>query len=161
VLINLHGGAMLWGAGSGGLVEAIPVASVSKVKVVTVDYREGPENQFPAAQEDVEKVYKALLRDRKPENIGIYGCSAGGGLTASSIVWFSDHQVPLPAAIGVFCAAIGPDDGDSKSFGPLLMGQVLPSAKPLAPQWRNPYSNQAEMDYYKRFDAPSFRSRHR
>jgi len=154
VLINLHGGAMLWGAGSGGLVEAIPVASVSKIKVVTVDYREGPENQFPAAQEDVEKVYKALLRDRKPENIGIYGCSAGGGLTASSMVWFSDHKVPLPAAIGVFCAAIGPDDGDSKSFSPLLMGQVLPSAKPLAPQWRNPYSNQAEMDYYKRFDAP-------
>jgi acetyl esterase/lipase len=30
----------------------------------------------------------------------------------------------------------------------------LPSAKPLAPQWRNPYSNQAETDYYKRFEAP-------
>jgi len=70
------------------------------------------------------------------------------------MVWFSDHQVPLPAAIGVFCAAIGPDDGDSKSFSPLLMGQVLPSAKPPAPPWRNPSSNQAETDYYKQFDAP-------
>ncbi len=55
VLINLHGGAFLWGAGSGGLVEAIPVASVSKIPVITVDYREGPENRFPAATADVEK----------------------------------------------------------------------------------------------------------
>jgi acetyl esterase/lipase len=153
VLINLHGGAMLWGAGSGGLVEAIPVASLAKIKVVTVDYREAPENQFPSAQEDVEKVYKALLRDHKPKNVGIYGCSAGGGLTVSSMVWFSDHKVPLPAAIGVFCAGIGPDDGDAKSISPLLMGQALPSAAAAAPPWRNPYSNQAEADYYKRSDA--------
>lgn len=155
VLINLHGGAMLWGAGSGGLVEAIPVASVAKIKVVTVDYREGPENHFPAAQEDVEKVYKALLAEHKPENIGIYGCSAGGGLTLGAVVWFREHQLPSPAAIGVFCAGMGSDDGDSQSFAPLLMGQVLPSAKPPAPPWRHPYYDvQAAKDYYSRFEKP-------
>ena len=155
VLINLHGGAMLWGAGSGGLVEAIPVASVSKIKVVTVDYREGPENQFPAAQEDVEKVYKVLLRSHKPENLGIYGCSAGGGLTASAMGWFEDHHLPRPGAIGIFCAGIASDDGDSKSISPLLMGQVLPSSKPPAAPWRHPYDNQAEQEYYKRYRDPA------
>jgi acetyl esterase/lipase len=154
VLINLHGGAMLWGAGSGGLVEAIPVASVSKIKVVTVDYREGPEDQFPAAQEDVEKVYKVLLREHRPGNIGIYGCSAGGGLTAGAMIWFAEHQLPLPAAIGIFCAGVGTDAGDAQSTGPLLMGQVLPSSRPPAPRWQHPYHNEAENKYYARFEAP-------
>jgi len=130
------------------------VASVSKIKVVTVDYREGPENQFPAAQEDVEKVYKALLRSHRPANIGVYGCSAGGGLTAGTIVWFADHQLPAPAAIGIFCAGVGPDTGDAESIAPLLMGQPLPSTKPPAPNWQHPYHNEAEKAYYARFEAP-------
>lgn len=154
VLMNLHGGAMLWGAGSGGLVEAIPVASVAKIKVVTVDYREGPEDQFPAAEEDVAKVYKVLLRDHRPENIGIYGCSAGGGLTGGAILWFAEHQLPRPGAIGIFCAGVGADAGDAQSIGPLLMGQPLPSAKPPAPPWQHPYYNDAARKYFARFEAP-------
>ena len=37
VLVNVHGGAFMWGSGSGALVEAIPVAATMGVKVVTVD----------------------------------------------------------------------------------------------------------------------------
>jgi acetyl esterase/lipase len=127
VLINLHGGAFLWGAGSGGLVEAVPVASVARIKVVTVDYREGPEDSFPAASEDVEKVYRELLEHYRPEHIGIYGCSAGGVLTAQAIAWLDDKKLPLPAAIGIFCATVVDARGDSQALGPLLMGQPLPA----------------------------------
>ncbi len=49
-----------------------------KVRVISLDYREGPEYKFPAASEDVAAVYQEMLKDHKPENIGIYGCSAGG-----------------------------------------------------------------------------------
>jgi monoterpene epsilon-lactone hydrolase len=130
VLINLHGGAFLWGAGSGGLVESIPVASLSKIKVISVDYREGPENTYPAASEDVEKVYRALLQHHKPEDIGIYGCSAGGALTAQSIAWFQDKGLPAPGAIGIFCAGVVSMDGDSTYVGPMLMGQSVPLPNP-------------------------------
>jgi acetyl esterase/lipase len=126
VLINLHGGAFLWGAGSGGLVESIPVASVSKIKVVSVDYREGPEDIFPAASEDVEKVYRALLQQHKAENIGIYGCSAGAALTAQSVAWFQDKGLPAPGAVGMFCSGVVNLGGDSTFFGPMLMGQSVP-----------------------------------
>jgi epsilon-lactone hydrolase len=126
VLINLHGGAFLWGAGSGGLVESIPVASLSKIKVISVDYREGPEDTYPAANEDVEKVYRALLQRHKSENIGIYGCSAGGVLTAQSIAWFQDKGLPAPGAIGIFCAGVVNMGGDSTFVGPMLMGQRVP-----------------------------------
>ena len=77
VLINLHGGGFMWGAHSGGLVESIPIASIGKIKVITVDYREAPENSFPAGSEDVAAVYAELLKTYKSRNIGIYGGSQG------------------------------------------------------------------------------------
>ena len=126
VLINLHGGAFLWGAHSGALVEAIPIASVGHIKVVSVDYRQGPEHVFPAASEDVEAVYRALLKQYKPGHIGIYGCSAGGVLTGEAVAWLIDHKLPVPGAIGTFCGSLVNMDGDSVYVAPLLNGQPVP-----------------------------------
>jgi monoterpene epsilon-lactone hydrolase len=123
VLINLHGGAFLWGEGSGGEIESIPIASVGRIAVVTVAYRQGPEFKFPAASEDVTAVYRELLKDHKPENIGIYGCSAGGILTAEAIAWFQKEQLPMPGAVGIFCASAGKFGGDSSFLAPELSGQ--------------------------------------
>jgi monoterpene epsilon-lactone hydrolase len=128
VLINLHGGAFLWGAGSGGLVESIPVASVGRIKVITVDYREGPENTFPAASEDVAAVFNALLKQYPAKNIGIYGCSAGGALTGESVAWFLSKHMPLPGAIGTFCSSVAPFDGDSRWVTPVLTGDPPPQS---------------------------------
>ena len=113
VLIDLHGGAFYLGAGAGGLLESIPVAGLGKIKVISVDYRMAPEHRFPAASEDVAAVYRALLKTYKPENIGIYGCSAGGALAAQSMAWFQKHEIPRPAAVGIFCSSAGSGRGDS------------------------------------------------
>lgn len=130
VLINLHGGAFLWGAGSGGLVEAIPIASLGRIEVITLDYRQGPEHAFPAASEDVEAVYRELLKRYGPKQIGIYGCSAGGILTGEAVARFIAHKLPVPGAIGTFCGSLVTIDGDSAYVGPLLNGQGVP-AHPL------------------------------
>lgn len=111
ILINLHGGAFMLGARYGGQVESVPLAGIGHVKVVTVDYRQGPEHRFPAASEDVAAVYKALLKDYKAANIGIYGCSAGGLLAAQSVAWFQTHGLPAPGAVGIFCAGAMPIQG--------------------------------------------------
>lgn len=103
VLISLHGGSMMFGEMYGGVLESIPFAVVDKIKVVAVDYREAPEHQFPAASEDVAAVYTELLKEYKPENIGIYGCSAGAALTAMSLAWFQQKGLPTPGAAGLFC----------------------------------------------------------
>jgi acetyl esterase/lipase len=130
VLINLHGGAFLWGAHSGGLVEAIPLASLGRIKVVSVDYRQGPEHVFPAASEDVEAVYRALLRQYPARNIGIYGCSAGGVLTGEAVARIITHKLPVPGAIGTFCGSISDLGGDSAYVAPVLSGDP-PPAGPL------------------------------
>jgi monoterpene epsilon-lactone hydrolase len=126
VLINLHGGGFLWGAHSGGLVEAIPIASIGRIKVITVDYRQGPEHTFPAASDDVEAVYRALLKQYKSTEIGIYGCSAGGILTGEAVARIITDKLPTPGAIGTFCGSVANVEGDSSYVAPVLNGQGIP-----------------------------------
>lgn len=102
ILINVHGGGWI-GKCPDGLVESIPISATGGFKVVTIDYRLAPEHKHPAASEDLVAVYKSLLDEYKPENIGIYGCSAGGYLTAQGTAWIIDKGLPIPGAIGVFC----------------------------------------------------------
>jgi len=82
VLINLHGGGFMGCWPGCAELESIPVSALGQIEVISVDYREGPDYKFPAASEDVASVYQELLKTHKPENIGIYGCSAGGMQTA-------------------------------------------------------------------------------
>ena len=127
VLINLHGGGFSGCWPGCAELESRPIASLGKITVVSVDYREGPDNKFPAASEDVATVYKELLKTHKPENIGIYGCSAGGMLTAQSIAWFQKHDLPRPGAIGIFCASAGRFGGDAEyTSTPLGEARFMP-----------------------------------
>lgn len=121
VLINLHGGGCRGCWPGCAELESIPISALGKVQVISVDYREGPDNKFPAASEDVASVYQELLKTHKPDNIGIYGCSAGGNLTAMSVAWFQKHSLPRPGAIGIFCA----------SAGEAVEGDTLYAAMPL------------------------------
>ena len=130
VLINLHGG------GFGGCwpgcaeLESIPIAGLGRITVVSLDYREGPEFRFPAASEDVEAAYRALLKTHRRQDIGIYGCSAGGMLTAMAMAWFQRHNLPNPGAIGIFCSGAGAQQGSrfggdsERSALPLSEGQL-------------------------------------
>jgi acetyl esterase/lipase len=137
VLLNVHGGGFVSGARSASLVESIPVAAIEKIKVISIDYRMGPEYKFPAASEDVAAVYKEVLKEYKPQHVGLYGCSAGGMLTSMSIAWFQKHDLPNPAAVGILCASLGTMFGGDAAFlvGPLMGMQMPPasSARPAGP----------------------------
>lgn len=123
VLIYLHDGAFIFGGRWRGELGAIPISAVGKFRVLSVDYRMAPEFKFPAASEDVATVYREVLKTYGPENIGIYGCSAGGLLTAQAIAWFQRERLPPPGAIGMFCAAGSYyGEGDSGPFIAALTG---------------------------------------
>jgi monoterpene epsilon-lactone hydrolase len=129
VLINLHGGGFSGCWPGCAELESIPVAALGKIQVVSVDYREGQDYKFPAASEDVASVYRELLKSHKPQDIGIYGCSAGGMQTAMSIAWFQTHSLPAPGAIGIFCASAGGGFGGDAQYtaGPLGEARIMPS----------------------------------
>ena len=131
VLINLHGGGFSGCWPGCAELESIPISALMKIKVVTVDYREGPDNKFPAASEDVASVYRELLKAYKPQNIGIYGCSAGGMLTAMSLAWFQTHGLPTPGAVGIYCASAGAFGGDATYIAfPFGEGRMPPTRPP-------------------------------
>jgi acetyl esterase/lipase len=124
VLINLHGGGFSGCWPGCAELESIPVSALGQIEVVSVDYREGPEYKFPAASEDVAAVYRELLKKHRPEDIGIYGCSAGGMQTAMSVAWFQTHALPAPGAIGIFCASAGGPFGGDAQYTAMPLGEA-------------------------------------
>lgn len=117
VLLNLPSGGFLVGSAAGmGLAESIPLAAATGFDIFTMDYRQAPEAVFPAASEDVAIAYRALLETHKPLEIGLYGCSAGGLLTAQSLVWFQMHDLPTPGLAAILCASADAQWGGDSWF---------------------------------------------
>lgn len=100
VMLNVHGGGFV--VDSGSLTETIPIANLTRTKVVAVLYRLAPEHPFPAAVDDAVAVYKELLKTYPAKHIGLYGTSAGAILTAEVAVRLKQLGLPLPGALGVF-----------------------------------------------------------
>ncbi|KHK88950.1 hypothetical protein LK12_22895 [Novosphingobium malaysiense] len=132
VLINVHGGAFSVCWDSCSKLESIPIAAVGGYKVVSVNYRMAPEHKHPAGLEDLVAVYRELLKSYDPRKIGIYGCSAGGSLTAQAASWLGQNNLPEPAAIGIFGAGGVPfRTGDSAYISAYVDGNFA-APKPNA-----------------------------
>jgi monoterpene epsilon-lactone hydrolase len=142
-LINLHGGGFT--SDSGSLTESIPIANLTQTKVVSVLYRLAPEHPFPAPVEDVIAVYKELIKAYEPQNIAIYGSSAGAVLTPEVAVKMKQLGLPLPGALGIFSGAGDfTQTGDSQSVYGVhgLSGQ--PDIRPKGVQWLAVYVGSAD-----------------
>ncbi len=130
VLINLHGGG--FNSDSGSLTESVPIANLTKTKVIAVLYRLAPEHPFPAAVDDAVAVYKEVLKTYKPGRIAIYGTSAGAILTGEVAVKLKQLGLPLPGALGIF-SGFGDFNhmGDSQAMYALagLSGHLDPPGK--------------------------------
>ncbi len=110
ILINVHGGGFQ--ADWGSVAETVPIASLTKTKVIAILYRLSPENKFPAAVDDTIAVYKELLKTHKPQQMVLYGTSAGAILTGEVAVKIKQLGLPEPAALGIFSG-----NGDMGDFG--------------------------------------------
>jgi len=146
VLINLHGGGFMGCWPGCAELESIPVAAMGRIRVIALDYRQGPKHVHPAASEDVAAAYRELLKTYRPENIGIYGCSAGGMLTGMSIAWFQTHGLPRPGAAGVLCAGLTLSQtgfGGDSAYGTIATGEGRTPPSPPAAA-----SDQASMPYF-------------
>jgi epsilon-lactone hydrolase len=113
-----------------------------------VDYRQGPEYKFPAASQDVTAVYKELLKTYKPQNIGIYGCSAGGVLTAQAVAWIAKENLPAPGAVGIFCASAAGWSGGDSGYVALPLDGVMPSREDIGP----PHPSVSNAAYFSEAD---------
>jgi len=99
LLINLHGGGYVLNGGEASTGEAVLGAHYSGMKVISVDYRMAPDHPFPAAVDDAVAVWRAVIADRDPASVGVFGTSAGGGLTLALVMKLKALGLPLPGAL--------------------------------------------------------------
>ncbi len=126
VLIFVHGGGWIVNTRKAQLSLQTAVASSLGIKVVSIEYGLSPEHPFPAAVDDIVAAYKGIIKEYKAENVGIFGTSAGGGLTLSTLLRLKADAFALPAA----SAALSPG-ADMTASGHLfrtvgLQDPVLP-----------------------------------
>ena len=103
VVLYLHGGGFIIGSSATHRGLTGHLARASGCSIITPDYRLAPEHPFPAALDDAEAVYCALLEQgTRPEDIAVAGDSAGGGLTVTLAMRLRDRNLPLPSSLTVF-----------------------------------------------------------
>jgi len=64
LFVHTHGGAFILNGGEAGTIEAMVIAHLAKIRVLSIDYRMPPLHPAPTARDDVETVYQHLLMQR-------------------------------------------------------------------------------------------------
>ena len=99
VVLYLHGGAFIAPIiANGHLALAGKLANQLDADAFVPDYRLAPLNVYPAALDDCDLAYQALLdRGYEAKNILVAGESAGGNLTLGLLQRIRQHDLPQPA----------------------------------------------------------------
>ena len=98
-IMYLHGGGYVSGDGEYADWVAGLLAVKLGIRVYPAAYGLAPERPYPAAVDDAERAYRALLARETPERIALYGDSSGGGLCFALLLRLKQAAVPLPAAV--------------------------------------------------------------
>ena len=112
--------------------------------VVSVEYRKGPENKFPAAHSDAFAAYQWVLKNAAsfkadPSKIALVGESAGGNLACNVSIMARDKKIQLPL-YQVLVYPVANNDMNSPSY---VKNQ---NAKPL---------NKAMMEWFTKNYLPN------
>ena len=104
VVVYYHGGG--WVIADLDVYDATPRAMAEALNaiVVSVEYRKGPENKFPAAHDDANAAWRWVVENAaswggNPENIAVAGESAGGNLALNVAISARDSGWTQPKAI--------------------------------------------------------------
>src|SRR4051794_5270870 len=99
VYLDIHGGAWILGGGDLCRRTATMAALQTGARTWAVDYRMPPDHPFPTPLDDCLAAYRALLEERRPEEIIVGGASAGGDLTGALVLRAPDEGPRLPPAL--------------------------------------------------------------
>ncbi len=98
-VIYIHGGGYVTGDPVSETSYPTEFMKLLGAKGISIRYRLAPENPFPAALDDVIKVYQEVIKTVAPSKIILVGASAGGGLTVTTCLKLKELNLPQPKAI--------------------------------------------------------------
>ena len=129
VVLYFHGGGFV--IADIDVYDAPPrgIAKMAKCIVVSAEYRQAPENKFPAAHDDAFAAYQWVLKPAAdfggdPDSIALLGESAGGALALATSIKARDEGLPLPRR-QVLVYPVAGVDTDTLSY------RLYADAKPL------------------------------
>lgn len=134
IVLYLHGGGYICGSPKTHRGLTGHLSKSSNTMLIVPDYRLAPEHPFPAALDDAENLYRALLDEGHPPSaISFAGDSAGGGLAVSLAIRLRDKGIPLPASLTLFSpwVDLSNDHLYSPEEEPLLSRQWIDKAARL------------------------------
>ncbi|MCK5823894.1 MAG: alpha/beta hydrolase [Ichthyobacteriaceae bacterium] len=100
VLLYVHGGAYVVFTADVTLASSAPLADLTGLRVISLDYTLAPQADFKQITDEFIKFYKGVMEmGYKPENISLYGDSAGGGLAAGGLLKARDLGIDMPSSL--------------------------------------------------------------
>ena len=100
IVLQLHGGGYIDGLGDLHRDFAVKQTVLSDAReAFLVDYRLAPENIYPAALNDAVKVYRELIKRVDPNEIIVFGDSAGGNLAVELALYLKSNDLPQPGLL--------------------------------------------------------------
>ena len=98
-IVYFHGGGYVMGSLATHRGHCARISQAARARVLSVDYRLGPEHPHPAAVEDALAAVRFVRSSGyAPRRTALAGDSAGGGLTLATLVALRDAGDPMPAA---------------------------------------------------------------
>ena len=114
VIVYFHGGG--WVIADLDVYDAAPraLANQAGAVVISVHYRQGPEDKFPAAHEDAIAAYKYVIENAQAwngdsERVAVAGESAGGNLALNVAIAARDQELNAPEAVLAVYPVAGAD----------------------------------------------------
>lgn len=147
LIVYYHGGGWVIADNNVYMASAQALCEQTGSVVVSVEYRKGPENKFPAAHMDAFAAYQWTLQNAAsmkcdPKKIAVVGESAGGNLACNVSIMARDNKMQMPI-YQVLVYPIAQADMNTASY------QKNANAKPL---------NKAMMEWFGKMYLPSMAS---
>lgn len=96
----MHGGGYTFLSAASSLIDSVPVAAETGLRIISVDYTRAPLAKFRQITREVIAVVEGLVQQGYPlSKIAIYGDSAGGALVAGSVLRMRHEGLGMPAAV--------------------------------------------------------------
>ena len=99
VLVYVHGGGYCLFSARSTFADAAPMAAATGLRMVSVNYTPAPRARFDEIQRQIVAVFDALIDEGyRMSDLAILGDSAGGAMSASTVLNLRDQGKGMPAA---------------------------------------------------------------
>lgn len=100
ILVYLHGGAYTLASARSSLMKSAFAADATGYRVIAVDYTTAPRAKWNQITDEVIAVVQALIKEGHPlKEMGMFGDSAGGGMTPGVVLKMRDQKLGMLAAV--------------------------------------------------------------